>query len=334
MAKKLIDASLLANAAGPLARRSIFNLLATSSLTPPKSVAWYNFANADDDEADILIYDEISWWGISASEFVKELKEVKAKTINLHINSPGGSVFDGIAIYNALVQHKAQVIVHIEGWAASIASVIAMCGDVIKIGEAAQVMIHCPWSFVIGNADDMRKEAEVLDSLEDAICDVYVARTGGDKDEIRDQMKAETWFKGQAAVDAGFADEVIPLKLKNPNDAAKPAASMSAEFFATIFPNLPEEVRASLDKDAAPPADTVREFEKFLERSGWTAKAAKKIASNGFKDASDRRDVAERHERPTTPDRRDVAGKRAANVVASAAVLAAIQNATASFPRT
>jgi len=184
------------------------------------SRSWYNFGPKASGEVDILIYDEIGLWGVTAQQFATDLAKVDADVINLHINSPGGSVFDGLAIYNALASHDAEIRTSVDSLAASIASVIAMAGDSIKIAEAAQIMVHQPSSFVWGGADDMRKEADVLDSIEEAIVDVYVARTGGKRAEIQQWVKNETWFKGKAAVDAGFADEVIPLKLKEPSKAA------------------------------------------------------------------------------------------------------------------
>lgn len=286
MPKYIFDAALLARAEKALARSSAIDLIsklpmARAAGRPDKS--WYNFSNAAENEADILIYDEIGYWGVTAADFVHDLAEVEADVINLRINSPGGSVFDGIAIYNSLVQHKAKIIVHIEGWAASIASVIAMAGDEIRIGEAAQIMIHKPWSFVMGTDDDLRKEADVLESLEEAIVDVYEARTGADRAEIAAWVKAETWFKGKAAVDVGFADEVVPLKLKQ--NVAAPAARLGVEFFASIFQHLPDEVRASI-KVTSPAAaiTTKREFEDVLAQClGFSSTKAKAIADNGFK---------------------------------------------------
>ncbi len=285
MPKYVFNAALLAQAEQALARRSAMDLIAKLPMAraggrPDKG--WYNFSNTTEDETDILIYDEIGFWGIDASGFIRDLASVKSPTINVRINSPGGSVFDGIAIYNSLAQHSAKIVVHIDGWAASIASVIAMAGDEIRISEAAQIMIHQPWSFVVGPAADMRKEADILDSLEEAITDVYVARTGGDRGQISAWVKAETWFKGKAAVDAGFADELVPLKQ---NKAAAPAARLGSEFFASIFPNLPQEIRGNI-KVPSPAAaiTTKREFEDALsECMGFSGARAKAIANEGFK---------------------------------------------------
>ena len=307
MKKKLIDAALVAQAKKVLSRTSALDLMAKLPMAraagrPDKS--WYRIAKTAD-EATITIYDEIGMWGCSANEFVSELAEIDAKIINVRLNSPGGSVFDGIAIYNAIAEKDAKIIMYVDGWAASIASVIMCAGDEIKISEAAQVMVHKPWSFVIGNDEDMVKEAGILQSLETAIIDIYVARTGGDREEITAWVKAETWFRGKSAVEAGFCDEVVPLKIVKPGkteDAAAPSARMPREFFSSIFLNVPEEVLDALAKvEPVKPADeikTARDFRAFLcEFGGFGGTLARKIAMNGFKPTTEPRTedvVAER----------------------------------------
>lgn len=170
----------------------------------------------NDDMAEVFVYGDIGGWGdgIGADEFARELKALKVTDITARINSGGGSVFEGQAIYNSLVNHPAKVNVVIDGIAASIASVIAMAGDTISITEGSHIMVHKPWSMAMGDANSMRKEAEVLDSLESGIIDIYAARTGKSRDKLEKWVSEETWFKGAAAVDAGFADNVIPAKRK------------------------------------------------------------------------------------------------------------------------
>jgi len=333
MPKKLLDAALLAQAsASPLLNQSRLNRIIGANRSDDGKKSWFNIVRSNKtDEVDVLLYDEIGFWGVQASEFVAELNEIDAKTINLRVNSPGGSVFEGLAIYQALASHPAKIIAHVDGWAASIASVIIMAADTIKISEAAQVMIHSPWSLVIGSASDMRKEADVLDSLQNAIVDVYVARTGGDREAIIKQVNDETWFKGQAAVDAGFADEVIPLKLKDP---AKPAASIDREFFASIFPNLPDDIHSALPEKSGQsvnrdePFDfengTQREFQDFLRRSGATGQRAKAIAK-GF------RPPMESPEETKATDTQDM--DRLGAAVDRAATAAAIRLAAMKFPK-
>lgn len=170
----------------------------------------------NDDIAEVFVYGDIGGWmdGIGADEFARELKSLKVTEITARINSGGGSVFEGQAIYNSLVNHSAKVNVVIDGIAASIASVIAMAGDNISITEGSHIMVHKPWSMAMGDANSMRKEAEVLDSLESGIIDIYAARTGKSRDQLEKWVANETWFKGASAVDAGFADSVIPAKRK------------------------------------------------------------------------------------------------------------------------
>ena len=171
----------------------------------------------NDDMAEVFVYGDIGggWGGgIGADEFARELKALKVTDITARINSGGGSVFEGQAIYNSLVNHPAKVNVVIDGIAASIASVIAMAGDNISITEGSHIMVHKPWSMAMGDANSMRKEAEVLDSLESGIIDIYAARTGKSREKLEKWVSEETWFKGAAAVDAGFADNVIPAKRK------------------------------------------------------------------------------------------------------------------------
>lgn len=167
--------------------------------------------NKSDDTAEILLYDQIGedfFGGVSAKTFAEQLKGVKAKTINLRINSPGGSVFDGFAMFESLKRHKARVEVDIDGLAASAASVIAMAGDEIRVGESSFVMIHEPFGGVMGTAGDMRDTANLLDKIRDQITAAYEKRTGNSAEQLNEWMAAETWFTGPEAVEAGFADKL------------------------------------------------------------------------------------------------------------------------------
>ncbi len=148
-------------------------------------------------------------WGITAQQFARDLKSFgDLSLINLHIHSPGGDVFEGTAIYNLLVSHPAKVNVFIDGLAASMASVIAMSGDTIYMPENAMMMVHKPWGIQGGDADDMRRYAELLDKVEDTLVMSYVRKTGKTSDEIKSLLKEETWMTGREAVEAGFADQL------------------------------------------------------------------------------------------------------------------------------
>lgn len=164
--------------------------------------------------ASMYLYDEISWWtGNTARNFQRVLAELDAEEIHLHINSPGGSVFEGVTIYNLLVAHQATVIVHIDGIAASIASVIALAGDTVNIAENGMVMIHNPSVIAWGDAEVMRKNAEILDRVKDAILNTYEERTKMGREDLSAAMTAETWYSADEAVTAGFASaKVSPVK--------------------------------------------------------------------------------------------------------------------------
>lgn len=168
------------------------------------------FINKGNKRGEIWLYDQVGegWFGgMSAKTFVTELQNLgKVDLINLHINSPGGSVFDGVAIYNSLKSHPARIEVDVDALAASIASVIAMAGDEIRIAENAMMMIHDPTGVAMGGAEEMRKTADLLDQIKDVIVSTYAKRTKKPENEIRAMMAEETWMTGGDAVDLGFAD--------------------------------------------------------------------------------------------------------------------------------
>lgn len=179
---------------------------------------WYRVGNATADAAEVFIYGPIdSWDGISADAFVRDLKAITAKTIHLGINSPGGLVFDAVAIYSALKNHPATVNVSVDGIAASAASFVAMAGDTIAIEKPAKMMIHDAAGLVLGNAADMRTMADLLDELSNTIAGIYSDRAGGTVASWRTAMKAETWYGAAEAVKAGLADRVA-----NDSKAAAP----------------------------------------------------------------------------------------------------------------
>lgn len=171
---------------------------------------WYRIrAAADTRRAEVSIYDDIGWMGTSAKSFAAELNAIDADVIDLHLNSPGGDAWDGIAIYNALRDYPARVNVVVDGLAASAASVIAMAGDTIKMNRGAQLMIHDAWGLVIGNAADMVDAASMFDKISDGLASIYAARAGGDVASWRTAMSAETWYTAAEAVDAGLADDLV-----------------------------------------------------------------------------------------------------------------------------
>lgn len=183
---------------------------------------WYRVVNAagdgdDGDTAEVWIYDTIGW-DVEAGTFARDLAQITAKKILCRLNTPGGSVFDGIAIYNSLLSHPAHVTVQVDGLAASAGSFIAQAGDKVVMGRNAQMMIHDASGLAIGNAKDMREFADLLDRLSDNIASVYHDRAGGSVEQWRERMLAETWFSGEEAVEAGLADEMAPAPPKRGDD--------------------------------------------------------------------------------------------------------------------
>lgn len=179
----------------------------------PSKIRGFQILNVTAKSADLFIYDVVGFDGNDATTVVKQIADLAVEQINVRINSPGGLVFDGFAIYNALNAHAAKIVVQIDGLAASIASVIAMAGDEINIAENAMMMIHLPSVFMGGTSEDLRKQADVLDQLTKTITDLYVARTGLKENEIVDMMKNETWLNATDAHAKGFAT-AITGKLK------------------------------------------------------------------------------------------------------------------------
>ena len=166
-----------------------------------------------DGVATLRLYDPVdSWgefWGVSAKEFAATLDDLGPVTeIRLHINSPGGEVYEGIAILNLLRSHPARVVAVVDGIAASIASVIAVGADELIMGANSELMIHDAWGICVGDARDMRDIAGRLDALSDNLASVYAEKAGGDVAAWRDAMLAETWYSAREAVDAGLADSV------------------------------------------------------------------------------------------------------------------------------
>lgn len=218
---------------------------------------WYRITNSNDGTADVYIYDEIGYYGVSASEFAQELDKTNASTINLRINSPGGDVFDGVAIYNALKAHPATVAVTVDGLAASAASYIAMAGDTIAMARGAEMMIHEASGICIGNAVDMRDLAERLDKIGDKIAGFYAERAGGNVTDWRERMMAETWYNGEEAVAAGLADtHGDPVKGEKGGDEKAPENSWDLTIFAHAGrANAPAPIIPSTSGDDVPPVE-------------------------------------------------------------------------------
>lgn len=178
-----------------------------------KTAKWTVKAEAG--EAEVWLYDEIgeNWWGegISAKAFIDELNALPpaVQTVRVRINSPGGDVFDGFAMYQALLRHRAKIVIEIDALAASAASVVAMAGDTIRMADTSLMMIHDPWSYAMGSSADMRAMADLLDQVTESILNAYSRREAVDREQVRQAMAAETWYTATSALDAGMIDEVV-----------------------------------------------------------------------------------------------------------------------------
>lgn len=173
--------------------------------------AGYRMTARGNREAEVLIYEDVGGWfgGVTAKDFYADLRALGAlDTLNIRINSMGGEVFEGLAIYRHLAEHSARKVVHVDGVAASIASIIAMAGQEIRVAEAGRVMIHDAAGMAWGTAAQVREIADRLDSITGSLTDIYVARTGQPRDKVREWMQAETWFTAADAVANGFATAV------------------------------------------------------------------------------------------------------------------------------
>jgi len=230
---------------------------------------WYQITNRSDSVLDISLHDEIGMWGVSASDFIADLKgHPDAAVINLSIHSPGGSVLDGLAIYNSLMMHPAKVYGQVEGIAASAASFVLMAADTISMPEDAFIMIHNANGGAMGDAEELREMADIIDKLQNSIVNIYEKRTLLDRDTILDMMKVETWMSAAEALEMGFADTISePMKV-----AAK------IEAFSKHFKTMPVEGENEITD-----IETIKDFEKFLrDVGGFSNRLAKKLTSRGM----------------------------------------------------
>jgi len=210
---------------------------------------WYSIC-ALNEGAEISIYDEIGAYGVSAKAFLADLGKLPDKApLTLRLNSPGGSVFDAVAIYNALQRHAGTVTVAIDGIAASAASYIAMAGDEIIMPENAFLMIHDPSGMVMGTAGDMRAMAEALEKIGASLNKGYAAKSGKSEKDIAALMAAETWFDAADALDMGFADTMAePVKI---------AASFDVSQFQNTPPEIVEVAKPAEKSEVSAKADPI-----------------------------------------------------------------------------
>ncbi|QKY80005.1 capsid maturation protease [Gordonia phage Doggs] len=222
------------------------------ALATPERRRWFDFRNAAEEDTgpvELLIYDEIDpFWGVAAAELVRELARIDAdRELKVRINSPGGDVYEGIAILNALRGRDGKVTTVVDGLAASIASVIAMAGSEIVMMPNSEMMVHDPWMLTIGDAEDMQTAADNLGRIADNLASIYADRTGGTAEEWRAIMRAETWYSADETVEAGLADRVEEVATEDQKTAAQKAA---ARFDLSVF-NFKHAGRAEAPAPAA-----------------------------------------------------------------------------------
>jgi len=187
---------------------------------------WYNIQNKAGETADVYIFDEIGTYGITAQEFITDIKDLKDTPINLRINSLGGDVFDGMAMYNVIKRREAKTTVYIEGIAASIATIISLGADEVVMAENSLFMIHNAWGGTMGEAKDMRKTAETLEKITGELTDIYRKKTGLSYDALAEMMDEETWLNANEALEMGFIDTI--------SDSIKVAAKYDVSKFKNI----------------------------------------------------------------------------------------------------
>ena len=229
---------------------------------------WYKINALSDSDAEIMIYDAIGWPFNDAGDFVRALNDMKQPQITVRINSPGGDVFDAMAIYNALQSHGSKIVTRVEAMAASAASYVALAGKEVQAYKNAMLMIHEPWAMAIGNQYDMRETADILEKISGNMVDIYSSNSDMGKREVKDMMKAETWMTAKDAHDKGFVDTILDAK------------SAKAQFDLSMFANAPAEYKANHEP-------TERDAEKALRDVGFSKKQAKAMLAGRLQAKAD-----------------------------------------------
>lgn len=232
---------------------------------------WYKIEASANDQAEILVYDVIGWPYNDAGDLVRYVNSLGDKDILVRLNTPGGDVFDGMAIFNALANHKGKVTIRIEALAASMGSVLAMAGKEIQAYSNTMMMIHDPWTYMAGNQYELREMADLLEKISGQMLDVYAGRSKVGKREMKEIMKAETWYTAKEAKEKGFIDTILET-----GKAAK------AQFDLTMYTNAPDGICSIEGRDL-----TEREIERALRDAGASRSFAKAIVAERFKPLRD-----------------------------------------------
>lgn len=238
---------------------------------------WYKIEASANDQAEILVYDVIGWPYNDAGDLVRYVNSLGDKDILVRLNTPGGDVFDGMAIFNSLANHKGKVTIRIEALAASMGSVLAMAGKEIQAYSNTMMMIHDPWTYTAGNQYELREMADLLEKISGNMLDVYAGRSKIGKREMKEIMKAETWYTAKEAKEKGFIDTILET-----GKAAK------AQFDLTMYTNAPDGICSIEGRDL-----TEREIERALRDAGASRSFAKAIVAERFKPLRDAELMAE-----------------------------------------
>jgi ATP-dependent protease ClpP protease subunit len=277
---------------GPLPLPATKNVNAFTS--PAVFDKWSNEAAGlqalERDDAVITMYDIIGedFWsgaGVTAKKIAAQLRAIGDRPVQVHINSPGGDMFEGIAIYNTLREHPQPITVKIMGMAASAASVIAMAGDEVQIGAAAFLMIHNCWVVAAGNRHDFTETAAFLEPFDLAMAEVYAHRTGIDLKAVQKWMDAETYMSGSMAIDRGFADSLLAADAVGVDEKAKAEVrghnDLRALELQLVAAGLTRtEARARINKIKGTPGAALEDLTPGAEDDAtWVGAAAALIAT-------------------------------------------------------
>ena len=232
---------------------------------------WYNIqSKASTESVDVYLFNEIGMWGVTAQDFINDIKEYKGQSMNLHINCVGGDVFEGMAIYNVLLKRTQKTTIYIEGIAASMGSIIALAGDEVIMSENSLYMIHNAWGGTMGEASDMRKYANILEKLSNESADIYVKKTGLSIEEVKDMMNEETWMNAEEALEFGFIDSV--------SDAVKVAAKVDVSKFKNITSDKVKQTLNTNLKNSKMTEDLKNWFSNKVEEIISSVKASDETA--------------------------------------------------------
>lgn len=230
---------------------------------------WYQIRAQETGPIEVLIYDYVDMWGVRAEDFKREFELVAetGRDIVVDITSPGGDVFEGMAIYNAIAKYRDRVVVNISGVAASIASVIALAGSSLRMAEGTFFMIHNPWSGTVGEAKDLRARADTLDKIRGEILGVYQRKTGMSAEDIGAAMDATTWYTPEEAYTAGFANEIA---------GTGEIAALAFDWSRYQYHETPSALVAARRQHERP--KTERQLEQSLIALGFSNSQAERIA--------------------------------------------------------